>query len=110
MTPDPLRGKVARTVRAWEYLFAGLVFAGAGLSMIFGSALAYATQASAPGLPLLLIDVAFGALVFGIGGYWLWKFDRTRRQEATRPGGRAGQPGATASSRENPGTSKTGGG
>jgi hypothetical protein len=73
---------VARKVRAWEYLFGGLAFAGAGLAAILGSALGYSTQVPQPGIALFLVEVCFGALILGIGGYLLWKFDQVRRQEA----------------------------
>ena len=73
---------VSRETRAWEYLFGGLTFAGSGLAMVFGSAVAYPLQVPPPGMGLLAVEVAFGGLVFCIGAYWLWKFDQARRREA----------------------------
>ncbi len=71
-----------RAIRAWEYLFGGLSFAGAGLALMLGSTLVYSMQVPHPGVALLLVEIGFGVLVFGIGGFWLWKFDTVRRQES----------------------------
>ena len=68
-----LRLSVARPAPARVYLALGVVFVLCGLVMV---------------LPLVLEDfsslifqVPLGALLFGFGGYYLWKFPDVRRRE-----------------------------
>jgi hypothetical protein len=77
---------VTRTIASYEYLFGGLMFTLVGLMATVSGALFGLGSGSAGGIPTWAIVIPFGALLVGLGIYWLWRFERVYRGErALRP-------------------------
>jgi membrane associated rhomboid family serine protease len=72
---------MARTVTAWEFLYGGLAFAAAGILAMVGSITSLTVEVPRPSFALVAIEAAFGALLIGIGVFWLSRFDRLRQRE-----------------------------
>jgi hypothetical protein len=81
---------VPRLISPWEYLLGGLLFTLVGIMVFVGPALFGSGSGTTFGIPIWFVIGPFGALLLGIGGYWLWRFDRLRtvresRSETTPP-------------------------
>jgi len=69
---------VTRSIPEWQYLAFGTWWVIAGAWIILGSLLAHVSN--------LLIVIPVGALIVGVGGYWLWRFHRVHRQHVAAGG------------------------
>ena len=67
---------MTRTIPAWEYLLGGLLWVICGAWVVFASALAGST--------ISFFEIPFGAVVLGVGVYWLWRYDRVHGREMPR--------------------------
>jgi hypothetical protein len=64
---------VARPTPAWQYLAFGVLWVLCGAWAVLALVLDHFSS--------LIFEVPLGALLFGVGGYWLWKFPEVRRRE-----------------------------
>ena len=70
---------MSRTIKSWEYLYAGLVFLIGGCAVF----LSFSWSGSTFGGPLVFVFFPFGILILAIGIYFLWKFDVLHKKETT---------------------------
>lgn len=64
---------MARPIPAWQYLAFGVLWVVGGAWQVVG--LVQNNYSN------LIFAVPFGSLLFGVGGYWLWRFPDVRRRE-----------------------------
>ena len=69
-------------IPSWEYLFGGLLFVYVGIMVFVGPALNGSGSGTTFGVPIWFVLGPWGTLLLGIGGFWLWKFDRIHRNES----------------------------